>query len=133
MMCAAAAAADISGRIAGTVKDPSGDVVPGVAIAVTNNASGAVLRTTTDGQGAFTFPVVPVGAYQLEASHDGFETFGRGPIAVDLGSSLAIEVVLQLATHSEIVQVTESAARVETTTGLSVTPGGPAWPSRAAS
>ena len=58
-------AADISGKIVGTVKDPAGNLIPRAAATLTNKATGVKQTTQADDQGAFAFPVVPVGAYEL--------------------------------------------------------------------
>jgi hypothetical protein len=61
----AALAADTSGKITGIVKDPAGNVIPHAAATLTNKATGVKQTTQSDDQGAFAFPVVPVGTYNL--------------------------------------------------------------------
>ena len=58
---ATAVAQETGGTIAGTVSDPQGAVLPGVTITLRNDATNAVLSTTTNAQGAYVLPFVPIG------------------------------------------------------------------------
>jgi hypothetical protein len=55
---------------------------------LTNKATGVRQTTQADDQGAFAFPVVPVGAYHLAVTVEGFRPFRKSDIAVDLGSTI---------------------------------------------
>jgi hypothetical protein len=110
----AALAADTSGKIVGTVTDPSGNLIPGAAATLTNKATGAKQSAQADNQGAFAFPVVPVGVYELVISVENFRPYKRSDIAVDLGSAVQLEVRLELVGVNESVTVTEDATQVET-------------------
>ncbi|MBV8842285.1 MAG: carboxypeptidase regulatory-like domain-containing protein [Bryobacterales bacterium] len=113
-LIASAWAADTSGKILGTVKDPAGNVVPQASVTLTNKATGVKQATHADGQGVFAFPVVPVGAYELNVTIENFRPYKRTDVVVDLGSALQLEIALELAGVTESVTVTEDAAQVET-------------------
>jgi len=53
--------------VEGTVTDPSGAVVPNVAIKLTNTGTGIAFTGMTNDSGYFRFPVIPVGTYELTA------------------------------------------------------------------
>jgi hypothetical protein len=113
--CAAVAfAADTSGKIVGIVKDPAGNLIPRAAATLTNQATGVKQITEADDQGAFAFPVVPVGAYDLVISVENFRPYKKPDITIDLGSAVQLEIRLELAGVNESVTVTEDATRVET-------------------
>src|SRR5689334_2654665 len=59
------------GRVAGTVLDQSGGVLPGATVTLTNNGTGQVLNTVTSETGAFLFPQVPVGTYTIKVELEG--------------------------------------------------------------
>jgi hypothetical protein len=61
-----------SGRITGSVKDASGALISGSNASLINTATGATQKTTSNGEGVFSFPVVPVGQYELDVTADGF-------------------------------------------------------------
>jgi hypothetical protein len=110
-----AARAEVGGKITGVVKDQSGAVIPGAAVVVTNTQTGAKLSATTDQEGAFTFPVVAVGEYQVDVTIDGFQPYRKKGLIIDINSALVLDVTLQLIEQSQSVLVTEGAAQVETT------------------
>ncbi|MGD1096316.1 MAG: TonB-dependent receptor [Bryobacteraceae bacterium] len=105
--------AQVGGRITGTVKDPTGASVVGAAVAAVNAATGVKQQTTTNDQGGFTFPAIPVGQYNIEVSAGGFNPYRRTGLAIDVNSSPQVDVTLQLATQSTSVQVNEEAAQVQ--------------------
>jgi hypothetical protein len=66
------AAQEQRASIEGTVKDNTGAVLPGVTIEAKNLTQGNVVSTVSDGQGAFRFPALAPGAYEVTASLSGF-------------------------------------------------------------
>ena len=60
------------GAMAGTVLDQSGGVLPGATVTLTNTGTGQVMTTVSGDAGAFLFPQVPVGAYKVTVSLEGF-------------------------------------------------------------
>ncbi len=114
VLSAAIFASDTSGKILGTVKDPAGNSIPRAAATLTNKATGVKQAAQSDNQGAFAFPVVPVGVYELSVSTDNFRPYKKSDIAIDIGSAVQLEVRLELTTVSESVTVTEDATQVET-------------------
>ena len=69
--------AQAGGSISGTIKDPSAGVVPGATLTLVNTAIGTQFATTSDGQGAYAFPNVPVGRYELSVTLNGFKPIKR--------------------------------------------------------
>ncbi len=107
--------AQTEGRIAGSVKDPSGAVVPGSQVVLLNPSTGVKQTTQTDNEGNFTFPVVSVGKYELDVTASGFAPYRQTQnLNVDVKTALNVDVVLQVATGSQTVEVVENTARVET-------------------
>src|ERR1017187_5872320 len=67
VLASALFAQDTSGKISGTVLDPSGSGVPGAKVTVTNTDRNLVVRTvTTDSSGIYSAPIIPVGSYALK-------------------------------------------------------------------
>ena len=62
----------ITGEIAGTVADPSGGVIPGAAVTLTNNGTGASEERLTNGQGDYRFSLLAPGNYLLTAKATNF-------------------------------------------------------------
>jgi len=68
--------------LSGVVYDPSRAVVPRAAVTVVNNSTGATETLVSDLAGAYSFPALPTGDYQLTVRQPGFEAFVRKPVAV---------------------------------------------------
>ena len=117
VVAAPGARAQTGGKISGMVRDKTGAVIVGGDVVVKNTASGIVETTKTDVQGGYSFPVLAVGQYELEATADGFKPTRKTDIGIDINSSLVIDIVLQLAGQNQSVTVTlsEEPIQVETT------------------
>jgi len=109
-----AASADVGGKITGTVKDQTNGVIPGAAVTAVNTATGVKQTTQSDPQGSYTFPVLPVGQYEIDVTADGFKPNRTRDLVINVGTSLTIDITLELSSQNETVTVTENAAQVET-------------------
>jgi len=110
LLCALASQAATSGSISGTVKDPSGAVLPGVALILKNTALGTPYKTTSDANGYYSFPNLSVGEYDLTLALPGFKTMQKSGIVVDMDSALQINVSMELAAQSQSVLVSSTVA-----------------------
>jgi Carboxypeptidase regulatory-like domain/TonB dependent receptor len=108
--------AGVGGSISGSVKDASGAAIVGASVTLLNAGTGVRQSTTTDGRGAYTFPVLPVGSYVLEVNHDDFKPYKRTGIALNIDSVVALDVTLQVGERSDHVTVSQSAAHLDTNT-----------------
>jgi len=103
-----------TGALTGTVTDPSGAVVPGVDIAVTNEATGEVRRTITSNAGVFSLPLLAPGSYRLEASLVGFKSTVRSGLVISVTETTRVNIQLTVGEISELVEVTAAGALVQT-------------------
>jgi hypothetical protein len=76
-----------SGDIRGTVTDPTGALLPGVTVTVTNNNTGVTKTLVTNDAGLYDTSSIVVGNYKLVFEHAGFETFERSSITLEVGTS----------------------------------------------
>ncbi|HXW90162.1 MAG TPA: carboxypeptidase regulatory-like domain-containing protein, partial [Terriglobales bacterium] len=117
-------AQEATGRIAGTIADPSGAVIPAVEVTVTNTATQASRKTTTDHDGYYQVLSLPIGNYTVTAEHEGFRKVIIGQNQLAINQALRIDVRMQVGATNQTVEVGEAAAPVETvnpTLGQSVT------------
>lgn len=113
LSCPAILAAATTGSISGTVKDPSGGVIPGVAMVVTNPATGVQNKTMTDGKGFYSFPSLPVGRYDLKLDAEGFHSLDRKGLTIDADSALQVDLTMSMAEKVQELTVAESAGEVQ--------------------
>jgi hypothetical protein len=83
----------IGGSISGTVKDRSGLVVPKATVTATNTDTGVRQAIATNGAGAYSFPSLPVGRYDIDISLAGFRTYRRADVVVDVNGALLVDAV----------------------------------------
>jgi hypothetical protein len=103
------------GRILGRVADPSGAVLAGVKVTLTNEATGVSSETVTSGGGEYGFPQVSVGLYRMEFDLAGFKKNIQRGVNVDLNQVVTINSLLQIGQSKETVEVTSEAPLVDTT------------------
>ena len=104
-----------NGSLSGTLRDPSGGAVPGAKITLVNAALKSEFKATSDGQGFYTFPTLPVGHYDMTIEAAGFKTQKKTNLTIDTDAALKLDVVLALGQQSEtvIVAATEAATEVQ--------------------
>jgi hypothetical protein len=101
-------------QIDGFVTDQSGQVLSGTRIRATETAKGRLHTGTTDSTGHYAFPNLPTGPCRLEVSAQGFKGYVRNGLELQVGNTLEVGVVIQLGSVAESIEVTASAAMVET-------------------
>jgi hypothetical protein len=100
----------------GTVTDPTGAAVPNAKVSVTNQATGVVSATATDGAGAYLFPSLPIGDYRIEVTATSFQTAVITDLKLQVATSVTQNIALKVGEVSEKVEIVAEPALVETTT-----------------
>src|SRR5437016_12312227 len=101
-------------QIQGTVKDPSGAILPGVEVKATQTDTGAVRETVTNETGSYSLANLATGPYRLEAALPGFRTFVQTGLVLDLNANTVVNAVLEVGQVTETVEVQANASMVET-------------------
>lgn len=101
--------------ISGVVSDQTGATVPGAGVTVRNLETNASRTFTTDSDGRFHFPGLPVGRYELRVQLAGFSTFVNSGIVLVVGQVAVVNPVLKPAAVAETVTVSEDAPILNTT------------------
>jgi hypothetical protein len=106
-------AQQITGTIAGSVKDTQGAVVTSATIKATNVETGLVRSTTTTTDGAYLIQYLPVGNYKVEVNASGFKRFVQENVVMTVDQTQALNVTLSVGVQSQTVTVTEAPPLVE--------------------
>ena len=101
-------------QIQGTVLDASGAAVPDAQVKVTNTATDLVRTVSTNADGTYVAPDLPVGPYRMDVSKQGFATFSQTGIVLQVASNPTVNATLKIGNVSEQVSVEANAALVET-------------------
>src|SRR5881397_1075597 len=104
------------GEVTGRVTDPSGAVIPGASVTLTNVNTNAVRNVVTTEAGAYTFPSIPPGLYRLRTELPGFKTAVSEPFGVQVQQVVRLDVVLQLGQLSDTVEVAATADLLQSET-----------------
>ena len=108
-------AADVTGRIKGSVTDPSGAVVPNTQVVATNQATGVKYFTKTQSDGAYIFQSLPVGTYSIGTTAIGFKSFAASGIVLNIDQEYVEPIQLSTGSAAETVEVRADAVQVNTT------------------
>src|SRR5208282_2347323 len=102
-----------TGSIQGLVTDPSGAVVSGAKIAITNKATSRVIVTKSTSAGAYTSGALTPGEYTLRVEAQGFKT-SEVPVTVQVGVTASGNVKLQVGEETQVVVVQGAQVAVNT-------------------
>ena len=115
LMGAAAWAQTFRGDLAGVVTDASGAALLGAAVKVDSPSTGLSRSTLTSGNGDFFVAELPVGVYEMTVSLPGFEVRKVTGIEIAVAKTTNIPVQLGVAKQQSQVEVSATAAAIETT------------------
>src|SRR5947207_4668207 len=104
------------GTLTGIVSDPSGAVVPGVVVKAIHVDTGTTASTVATDTGNYTLPGLQIGTYRVEYVAAGFKKTVRDKLELTAGSTLRLDVALELGSVGESVEVVGQASPDETET-----------------
>ncbi len=111
------AAQSPSASVLGRVVDPSGAVIPGAAIRITNLATNQSRDGASNAGGDYTVPYLNPGRYVLEARGDGFRVYKHSEFTLQVDQELRLDIKLEVGATTESVTVTETPAALNTESG----------------
>lgn len=109
------ASAQIStATLEGTVTDPSGSVVAGATVTITNLGTHVLRTITTSGGGSYTVPNLPVAHYSVKITAPGFKTYNIPDVEVQVAQRATVNATLEVGGIDQVVTVGTSVPLVET-------------------
>jgi len=103
-----------NGRILGRVADPSGAVLAGAKITLTNEATGISRDALTNESGDYNLVNVVPGTYTVQFELTGFKKNVQKGVIVDVNQVVTLNSALQIGGSQEVVDVTSEAPQVDT-------------------
>ncbi len=105
----------LTGQISGTVTDTTGGVLPGVTVIIRNVGTGLTRETVTGTDGAFVFPDLLAGTFDLTVTMQGFKTYEQKGIELGATERVGLRTIaLDVGGVSETVTVQSEAVQVQT-------------------
>jgi Carboxypeptidase regulatory-like domain/TonB dependent receptor len=104
------------GSIVGTVRDPTGAVVPGATVTVTNKGTDITLTTVTNNTGEYQALALLPGDYEVRVTAPGFQTAIQSDIAIHVLSRVEVDITLKVGSAQQEVTVTAAEPLLQTQT-----------------
>src|SRR5436190_12256111 len=100
--------------IEGLVADTSTAVISSAKVTITNTATGVTSSVVTNSTGNYTFPLVPIGNYDVKAEMSGFKAQEVRGLRVETAAQVRQDFQLQIGAISETVEVAASSVTLNT-------------------
>lgn len=104
----------ITQSIQGLVTDPSGAVIVGAKVTVTNVLTGLTLTEATNATGNYSFPLLPVGNYDIRVEMQGFKTEMVRNVRLETAAQVRRDFTLQVGDVAETIEVSASGVTLVT-------------------
>jgi len=111
-----ARAQDPVGAIEGLITEKSGSPVSAAHVAAKNLDNGFSKQVSTEANGLFRIPLLPIGQYSITVDAPNFSTLVEQPIVVNVSETVRVELRLAIATVKSTVTVTADAPLADTST-----------------
>src|SRR6266849_7813367 len=105
-----------NGSIKGTISDPSGGAVAGASVTARNMDTGLTQSTSTTEAGIYSLPNLPPGRYADTVEAPNLKKYSREGVTVSTGTTVALDIPMQLGAVSESITVSADASQLQTTT-----------------
>ena len=113
LLPAAMLTAQTFGDISGHVSDSTGAVIPDATVTLTNVGTSGKRTTVTTQSGDYTFTAVPVGVYNIQATHAGFKTSSSNNVALQIQQSMRVNFTLEVGAVTDSVEVSATSALLQ--------------------
>lgn len=105
---------DITATIRGTVFDSTGRVIPRAFVSAFDTERNLTVRTiTTDAEGNYAVPQIPIGTYRVKVEAKGFKTTEQSGIVLNVADIRRLDFTLQVGNTTETVEVKADVVQVE--------------------
>ncbi|MEP7273279.1 MAG: TonB-dependent receptor, partial [Acidobacteriota bacterium] len=109
-------AQSFTGKIIGTVRNANSEVVANAEVTITETQTNKIINLTTNSEGFYASPPLPVGTYRVEATLSGFRRAVRPNITLQIQQTATADFTLEVGAVSETVEVNSQAPILETST-----------------
>lgn len=104
----------LTGQVSGRVLDPSGKVIPGVSLTLSDPGMGRRREVVTNRSGEFLFSEVLPGDYEVRTELNGFKKYQQKGVVLSAGEQLVLTIALEIGEINEMVVVTETPSPLAT-------------------
>src|SRR3989454_1930691 len=105
-----------NGSIQGTVTDSSGATLSRATVTARNLDTGLTNSTVTTDAGLYSLPNLPPGRYSVKVEATGLKKYEREGVTVQTGSTVSLDIEMQIGSVTETITVNADASQLETAT-----------------
>jgi hypothetical protein len=105
-----------NGSIEGSVAVQNGGAISGASVTARNLDTGLTQATVTTESGLYSLPNLPPGRYSVTVEAPNLKKYSQEGVTVSTGTTVALNILMQLGAVSESVTVTADASQLQTTT-----------------
>src|SRR5215510_1435925 len=98
-----------TGQITGAVKDANGAILARAKVRVNSALTGLTRETTTNEEGVYVFPLLPVGVYSVTVEHQGFRSARKANVSINVDQIVRADFDLTVGDVSAVVEVESGA------------------------
>ncbi len=109
------------GSLSGLINDSAGAAVSGATVTAKHVATGEEFRASSDAQGAFVFPSVPLGQFTVTIEASGFKRSEVQGVMIEVATPAKLNVALEIGQVSEAVVISGESQEVVNTTSPTLT------------
>jgi len=102
------------GTVLGTVTDPTGAVVAGAKVTVTEDATKLSVSLTTDDSGNYIRPLLKPGVYTVEVEMAGFKKAVQKNVSINAGDRIQANLTLEIGEVTQAVEITAAPPALQT-------------------
>jgi outer membrane receptor protein involved in Fe transport len=102
-----------TGTIHGSVTDPASAAVTNAKVTAVLEERGTTRTVSTDAQGTYVFPLLPIGTYTLKIEVSGFKMFVQSGVDLSANANARVDARLELGNTNQSVSVTAEAPMVD--------------------
>ena len=106
-----------TGRLTGTIFDPTKAAVPSAIVTVTHKGTGVAQRVTSGATGGYVMPSLNPGVYDVSVTAPGFRTLVRKSVEMQVGKDLLLDVELVIGEATVVVTVTSEVPLLNSESG----------------
>ncbi|MCI0664020.1 MAG: Plug and carboxypeptidase regulatory-like domain-containing protein, partial [Acidobacteria bacterium] len=103
------------GKLSGLINDQTGAAVPAAKVTAKHVTTNELFQTTTDAQGAYVFPSLPLGQYSVTIEAPGFKRMEAQGVTLEVGIPASVNGTLEVGQVSDAVEVSGSQEVINTT------------------
>ncbi len=103
--------------VVGTITDPSGAAVANATVTITHNETGKVYHLTSNTDGQYVAPDLPIGHYNVKVEASGFKAAEQRGVVLQVGDRTRLDYQMSMGGASETITVEANAVQVQTDSG----------------